>query len=103
MLKSIINVASNVEHILRESKEARDDDKVLWLYYVITHHELRKVFETAKPYASFQQWFLNESPLFESITRARRKLQEENPHLRGTKRQKRMEEEVKVRTHFRSI
>ena len=75
-----------VEKILREHPETRDDD--MRLYVWICH-------ETC-PASMIQQfskvmWYHSDYglPSYESITRARRKLQEQHPELRGKKYEKR--------------
>lgn len=83
-----------VENILRAHPVTRDDDFRLyvWACFMIKPELMHMKFEQA-------MWFHDENglPSYESITRARRKLQEQIPELRGKKykeRQARQEEYI---------
>ena len=75
-----------VERILREHPDVRDDDQRLyvWICNEINPDILRLPF--GKTF-----WFHDETglPSYETITRQRRKLQEQHPELRGKKYQQR--------------
>ena len=77
-----------VKEILEEDKKARNDDK-----YLICRYLDKKGLPT-----DLKE--LNSPVSFETITRARRKLQESCPHLRATKKARRNrqenEEDIKV-------
>ena len=72
-----------VRHVLEESREARDDDFLLIfkVYKIINESVIYKDFrQVMRDHAEFRL------PSFESITRARRKIQKECPELRSSKR-----------------
>lgn len=77
---------SIVEKVLREHSVTRDDDFKLyvWACQIMNPEIMREEFGKAL-------WHHSENglPSYESITRARRKLQEQNPELRGKKYLKR--------------
>lgn len=76
-------VADKVRSLLAKYPETRDNDKLLWLSYCVVYRGLRN-FMTDEQYQSFKNWLmLPHTPMFESLSRARRKLQENNPELRG--------------------
>ena len=92
------NYYSTVRAILIENSATRDDDMLLYgaflAKYMIVHpsESFYEVMSTAKQ---------RKLPSYESITRARRKVQEEEPALRGKRRKQRMEEEQKYREYYR--
>lgn len=88
MLKQIESAEKIVEEILQKHPNARDNDKIL-----ICHVWLAQGWKTSW---SSLVWIKDEGLTPESITRCRRKFQEAGKYL-GEKRQKRMEEEEKVR------
>lgn len=75
-----------VEKVLREHPVTRDDDFKLyvWICSLVNPDIMKMEFGKAL-------WFHDENglPSYESITRARRKLQEQEPELRGRKYLKR--------------
>ena len=99
-LEGIKGALHRVKAILELSPAARDDDKLLWLAYVNQYFGLkRKLGDTA--YNSFKEFLLNNDlPSFESISRARRKNQEEHPSLRGFSYEERQTEEKKIKDYF---
>jgi len=74
-----------VENLLQKYPELRDNDKTLFLTYLNLYHGLRDKLRSAHdPYEVFKEIILSEDvPMFESVSRARRKLQEMRAHLRG--------------------
>jgi len=70
MQEDILSVKDAVELVLQESNKARNDDK--WLIVKV----LEKMGHTFIDYDN-----LKDLPSFESITRCRRKFQEENKYL----------------------
>lgn len=92
------NYYSTVRQILIENERTRDDDMILYgaflaKYMIVgTMETFYEVCSTAKQ---------RKIPSYESITRARRKVQEEEPALRGKRRRQRMEEEQKYHEYYR--
>ena len=89
-----IDIMAQVEKIMREHPEARDDDFKLYGWAC-------KESDARVMTLSFSQVLWNSAklniPAYESVTRARRKLQELHPELRGKKyqeRQKRQSEYI---------
>lgn len=82
----IKDYARFVEHVLREHPETRDDDHKLfvWVCTLVCPGIMKEPFGKA-----FWYHMENGMPSYESITRQRRKLQEQHPHLRGKKYLKR--------------
>ena len=75
------DIEKKVKSILMEKPEARDDDRVL---YVILMERINPI----APGMPFDRVFLNASrlglPNYDSVSRARRKLQHQFPELRGS-------------------
>ena len=98
MLSDYVEVQDRVKFLLERYPEVRDSDKLLWLTYNCHFNNLKEVTYTGK-YENLKAWLLREEvPVFESLSRARRKIQEENPELAGEKT-KRLIEEKKVRSY----
>ena len=76
-------IESKVLNILIVNPEARDNDRLLFVEYIKRHNpDLVK-----RGYAEVM--LSGELPNYEGITRARRKLQEKHPELRGRKYEQR--------------
>ena len=93
------NYYSTVRQILIENPATRDDDMLLYgaflakFLIVAPTETFYEVCSTAKQ---------RKIPSYESITRARRKVQENEPLLQGKKRKARMEEEAKYHEYYRN-
>ena len=91
------NYYNTVRAILLENARTRDDD--MYLYGVFMAK-----FSLIKPEESFYDVMCTAKsrklPSYESITRARRKVQEMEPMLCGKKRKARLEEEEKYRDFY---
>lgn len=75
------NMMTRVEMLLLKYEQIRDDDKMLWLAYCSQFCSLK---QNMSDYEKFKSWLLsNKVPTFESLSRARRKIQEHNPLTRG--------------------
>ena len=94
MLKDIIKVQDRVEELLKNYPQLRDNDKKLWIAYLSNYHNLKNNLNSAKdPYLMLETLvYDSETPTLESITRARRKIQEAGRYV-GEKRKQRLEEE----------
>jgi hypothetical protein len=98
MVNDLLKVEDRVKTILTKYPETRDSDKLLWLAYNSIYNNLKNVL---KDYSLFKRWLLNKNtPVFESLSRARRKVQEENKGLHGKKYLARQEEANAVRELF---
>ena len=106
MIKEKVN---RVEEILREYPESRDNDNELLAEYwrqelMVIKHE--KVFDPLTHREIDLVHFIVQSGILsqpDSITRARRKLQEEVPSLRGEKYHKRHSAIPKVKQEIKEI
>lgn len=74
---------ARIKRILKEIPETRDNDHLLIAYVVMELEEKKLTEITAHDYFVMLKAYKYRS--LESITRARRKLQEKHPELRGTK------------------
>lgn len=73
----IVLVKDRVAKLMEEYPELRDNDTLLFLAYMVKYHYLREVIGPGA-YNDLKRILLNDStPKFESISRARRKIQEE--------------------------
>ena len=90
---------TTVRQILLDNPATRDDDMLLYgaflAKYMIVHPQetFYEVCSTAKQ---------RKIPSYESITRARRKVQEKEPLLQGKRRKARKEEEEIFRDYYRN-
>lgn len=93
------NYYSTVRQILIENPATRDDDMLLYGAFMAKFNLVSydKTFYDVMAHA--KSWGL---PSYESITRARRKVQEKEPLLQGKKRKARMEEEAKYHDYYRN-
>lgn len=100
VINTIKKVKDKVKYILQNSEKSRDNDVYLYLTYLYKFHNLgdeigrdnvRKLFKV-----------MNNSPFPESIRRSRQKIQEDGEYL-GTRRLKRMQEEVNVRKEIKNV
>jgi hypothetical protein len=100
IVKDLKTVEGKVHQILQKYPATRDSDKLLWLAYNSLYNNLKSVIKSGE-YDQFKQWILSpDTPIFESLSRARRKIQEQHPELEGDKAT-RMETETEVREMMR--
>jgi hypothetical protein len=95
MIKDLIKVEDRVRYLLEKYHVTRDSDKQLWLAYGVIFCDLS---EKCNGYKDFKEWLLQDDvPVFESLSRARRKIMETNILLRGETYKARQEESEAVR------
>lgn len=98
---SLKTTKEKVTELLSEYPELRDSDKLLWLAYMNKHHQLR--YKLGANYLDFKKILLSEDvPTMESITRARRKIQEEGQFV-GSLRSSRLSEEKETRKMIKTL
>lgn len=98
---SLKTTKEKVTELLSEYPELRDSDKLLWLAYMNKHHQLRD--KIGANYLDFRKILLSEDvPTMESITRARRKIQEEGQFV-GSLRSNRLLEEKETRKMIKTL
>lgn len=93
------NYYEQVHKILERWQGARDDDMLL---YAIFLHMNNYVGVEERFYDVMSTARARGLPSYESITRARRKVQEKEPNLRGQRYKKRMEEESAYHKYYRN-
>lgn len=91
-----------VKEILEQRVETRDDDMKLYAYFVYKNVGDKVTSSTGFYHALYNHAAYN-LPSYESVTRARRKVQELEPSLCGKKRQRRMELEEEYRQAYSPI
>lgn len=91
-MNKILNTTKLVKTILTEKPETRDDDNLLWLEAL---RSATKDFKYGSKMADLTLAYVLKSihslglPSFETVSRARRKLQEKYPELRGSEEARR--------------
>ena len=103
MLKEILTVQDKVQSLLEQYSALRDNDHLLYLEYLNTHthHDLKNILGV-DAYRKFKAVFLDEgTPVFESVSRARRLLQEKGLCV-GTNKETRKNEEQAVKKYFKT-
>lgn len=100
MIRDLIKVEDRISFLLEKYPETRDNDKLLWLAYTVMFEGLR---EHLQDYDVFKRWLLRkDTPVFESLSRARRKIQETRFDLRGEGYRARKDEEEEVKEWSRA-
>lgn len=100
MLEDIEKVKDQVAYCLEHYPDTRDNDKLLTLGIYALFYGLKKSLGQ-DAYNKFREWLLsNEVPANESITRCRRKFQEDGK-WRGEKYELRQDEEGVIREYYR--
>lgn len=98
-LKIFKTVQDRVQVLLEKYPETRDDYKTLFLAYNCQFNGLKEVLGM-EAYLKFKEWFMDDETInIDTLTRARRKVQEQNPELSGEKAS-RLLEEKKHREYF---
>jgi hypothetical protein len=99
MSRSIYDVKDDIETLLRENKELRDNDDLLYL-------ELLKLYNPDIENVGLGYFLRNRSntklPPFETVRRARQKIQAENEDLKGIRTEARKKAEEKYLEFARS-
>ena len=85
MLNQIKNIKDKVQFLISRNPELRDSDKKLWLAYMVHYEGLKNIIYDEAYYDFVNLIMCKSTPSFESLSRARRKVQEEYPHLAGDK------------------
>lgn len=96
MLEQLLTVRAKVGYLLDTFPPLRDNDKLLWLAYLNQFHGLRAKLGDESYNVLKAIIISSETPSTESIRRVRQQFQEEGNYL-GEKREKRLEEEKRVR------
>ena len=95
--ESIDSVQENVRDLLVTYPEVRDNDKLLWLVYLNIHYQLKESM-SSESYKRLKDTLLDSSiPSMDTLSRARRKVQEREVDLAGEKRKNRKAEAVDMK------
>lgn len=91
-----MNVREKVEEILKEIPQARENDNLLIAYFMKDEYKLQNTFDIALQF---------KTNVYESIRRARQKVQETNPTLRPSREvyEARLKKEADVREAMRGV
>lgn len=89
----IEKVETMVRNSLERNKSTREDDNLL---YIDVIYQINPAFVNVNFLMNFKNARKLGLPAFESISRARRKLQSENENLRGSKENQKAREERQV-------
>lgn len=91
-----MNVRAKVEQILSEIPQARENDNLLIAYFMKDEFKLQNTFDIALQF---------KTNVYESIRRARQKVQETNPLLRPSKEvyEARLKKEAEIREVMRGV
>lgn len=91
-----MNVRAKVEQILTEIPQARENDNLLIAYFMKDEFKLQNTFDIALQF---------KTNVYESIRRARQKVQETNPLLRPSKEvyEARLKKEAEIREVMRGV
>lgn len=93
------NYYDQVKMILQNWAKARDDDMLL--YAIFLH--MNKIVTTDEKFFDVMSKAKERGiPSYESVTRARRKVQEKEPDLRGLRYQQRKKEEATYHDYYRN-
>jgi len=94
-LNEITNIRGTVENLLREEPKYRDSDTLLWARIVQDYLGGFDILRAMSAYELLRKFTKGELPSYESVSRARRMVQQDNEELRGTayaERQKKVEQ-----------
>ena len=91
-----MNVRTKVEQILKEIPPTRENDNLLIAYFMKDEFKLQNTFDIALQF---------KTNVYESIRRARQKVQETNPTLRPSREvyEARLKKEADVREAMRGV
>jgi hypothetical protein len=92
----ILSLHDTVKELLEADPRLRDSDKKLWARLVMNHLGGKEMCQVMSAYELLYKMVNDELPSWESCTRIRRMIQEDNEHLRGTNYKKRQEKQEEV-------
>lgn len=91
-----MNVRNEVERLMIENPATRENDNLLIAYFMKDNFKMQNTFDIALQF---------KSNVYETISRARRKIQETNPNLRPPEEvyKARLKKEQEVRDEMRGV
>jgi tRNA A22 N-methylase len=99
--KELPVVYHRVKRLLKQSKDCRDNDKLLILQYLNKYHNLRNILGKAAYRVVEGLIFARTTPCFETIRRCRQLIQEKG-YYHGKLRKKRLAEAKKIKAWLRT-
>jgi hypothetical protein len=103
MFNQMKDMKSRVQFLLEKYPSLRDDDFRLYASYISFQVGGKTKLEQMNAYEFLTRLANGELAHFESVTRVRRKLQEQVPELRGANYEKRQQGEHNVRTNIHKL
>jgi len=102
-LKKMKSIKDDVREIMKLSEDYKNNDSKLIAMYYYKKYGGKDVFETKSAMDFLKGFAKGQFPLPDSITRVRRKLQEQEPELRGDAYKKRHSNEADVRKNINKL
>lgn len=100
MIRTIKRIREKVSYILNKSQKSRDNDALLYFLYLDKFHGLSN--KIGRDNAKKLYKIIKHAPFPETMSRARRKLQEEGEFL-GKKRKERKKYEKEYRKEIKNV
>lgn len=101
--ENLEDVKSIVEGLLIKNPNTRDSDNLLVATYYFYEVGGKDVLQNQSAYDFLKKMSAGSLTSFESISRARRKIQEQNPLLRGKNYKQRKESSEKIRENIKNL
>jgi hypothetical protein len=101
--ENLKDVKSIVEELLIRNPKTRDSDNLLVATYYFYEEGGKEALQNKSAYDFLKNMSSGNLTSFESISRARRKIQEQNPLLRGSNYKERKEMSENVRENIKNL
>ena len=101
--ENLKDVKSIVEELLTKNPNTRDSDNLLVATYYFYEEGGKEALQNKSAYDFLKKMSSGNLTSFESISRARRKIQEHNPSLRGKNNKERQEMSEEVRENIKNL
>jgi hypothetical protein len=101
--ENLEDVKSIVEGLLINNPKTRDSDNLLVATYYFYEVGGKAVLQNQSAYDFLKNMSAGSLTSFESISRARRKIQEQNPLLRGNNYKQRKESSEQIRENIKNL
>lgn len=92
-----------VYYLLKENERYRNSDAKLWARLIQDNIGGTEALKGMDGYTLLTEIVSGKYPSYESVSRARRKVQEEHPDLRGSEYQKRKDNEEQVKKQLNEL
>jgi hypothetical protein len=101
--ENLKDVKSIVEELLTKNPNTRDSDNLLVATYYFYEEGGKEALQSKTAYDFLKKMSSGNLTSFESISRARRKIQEHNPSLRGKNYKERQEMSEDIRENIKNL